>query len=133
MGLERRVHGGDQVAQLIGETDEGAPAARWGKFAEMDGDNAPRALHHELHQKRAHASIAAVVRIGPEGNDRQREQRGDYDRLAAPDALGKAAEENPSEQRADVIDDGDIAYHFGQRTCAAPGGKSDRRPACRAT
>src|SRR4051812_28809089 len=52
-GLEGAVAGGDEVAELIGETREHAPDQRRRKLVQMDRHDSPGALHRDLEQEGA--------------------------------------------------------------------------------
>lgn len=47
-GLDRRGGGGDEVAKLVGRADDEGAEGAGGEFHEVDGDDAPCALHAEL-------------------------------------------------------------------------------------
>src|SRR5580698_51256 len=76
----------------------------------MGWNQSPCALHHELHEESAQREHGNCVRICPERNHWNGENRGDHDGSAAADSLRPCAEQNPAQQRADVIDDCDQPY-----------------------
>src|SRR5580658_1588021 len=98
-----------KIAELIGEAREGAARGLGGELVQMDGDDAPGALNHELQEEGAECQLPDGLREGPERNDRQGEESGDDDRVAATEAFRPRAEEDAAQDGADVVDDGDGA------------------------
>ena len=72
--LNGRVDRSQQIAELIDEAREGATHFRRRKLVEMHGNDAPGALHHELHQERADRKPQGRAAKGPQRNDRKRQQ-----------------------------------------------------------
>jgi len=54
--------------------------------------DAPRALHHELHEKRADREHDGSVRVSPQRNHRQGEQRSERNPAASAELFGQRAE-----------------------------------------
>jgi hypothetical protein len=47
--LHGRIHRGDQIANLVGKAGKGAARVVGRQFVQMDRNDAPGALHHDLH------------------------------------------------------------------------------------
>src|SRR5579863_2028009 len=76
----------------------------------MGRNDAPGALHRNLHDKGADGEHEGRRRIGPERNRRQRDEAGDRNRVHAADLFGDMAEEQSADDRADIGDDADQAH-----------------------
>src|SRR6266542_5688308 len=73
----------------------------------MRGDNAPRALHHELNEKRAEDQQRRVRRKGPKRNHQDRQHKGRYHAPAPAETVRKQSKNNAAAQRANVVDHSD--------------------------
>src|ERR1700722_570412 len=68
----------------------------------MGRNNAPAALHHELHQKRSHRERHDAAAVKPQGNGGKTQKRSDHKHAASAKALRKSAEEKAAENRTDI-------------------------------
>ena len=89
--------GGEKVAQLVGEPGEEAPERRRRKFVQVDGHDAPGALHGKLHKKAAvrGSRRTAPRRPDPERDGRQGEQGRGNDCPPPAEPLGKELKKIP--------------------------------------
>src|SRR6185312_13938542 len=101
MRFHLRGTGADEIADLIRETGERAARTTRRKFVEVSGNDAPRALHHELNGKGARAEHHDRVAQGPQRDADRTEECGDQEGRTAPDALRERAEGDAARNRAE--------------------------------
>lgn len=129
--LDSRTGRGDKVTQLVGGTDDEGADGSWGELHEVDGDNAPGALHAEL-LKEGGGHDALVLDEGVRVEESAADDA-DYDdgEAAAEDLAGPAAEgaARQGAQVGDDLGDGDgvlgefelVAQHGGVQILGAVG------------
>src|ERR1700733_11101433 len=74
----------------------------------MSRNPSPRTLHTELDQKRTEGKRGERRGKRPEIRDRNGQQRRDHYRAPAPELLTPDTESPAAQDRADVVDDGDM-------------------------
>jgi hypothetical protein len=62
------------VSELVCNTREGSTEPGWAHLSELDGDNAPRALHAELYTERASGKRLESARQDPKRNESSAQQ-----------------------------------------------------------
>ncbi len=111
-GLQGGIHRGQQIPQLIDEAGQHCPGVGRNQFVEPGRDHPPGALHHKLHQKRPGPQRQRAAGESPQRDHRQRQQGGAHNRFAPANLLRQRAEENPADDRGDVVAHRDNADRF---------------------
>lgn len=107
---------GDEDAELIGEAGHEAARGVGGEFVEMHGDDAPGALHAGLHQEGSNHEGKHAPAESPERNENQRKHERRDHTFAAASNLRQMPEDERADDRADVVDDGDVRAGGGGNT-----------------
>src|SRR5207244_9389135 len=96
-----------ESSQLISEAGKSAGQIGRRQFIQVDGNNAPSSLHHELNQKSTYDEQGRVRRKNPKRDQQHSADRGEDDHAAAAPMLRKMTDDYATANRSQRINDTD--------------------------
>ena len=93
---------GDDTCALISEAWKETSDGVGRQLGEVRGDNSPRALHHELHEKGSGDQQPMIRRVRPEWNDEDAENEGGDNSPPATESVREVAKDYSAKYRSDT-------------------------------
>ena len=98
--------GRNSVSDLVSDTRKSGTELRWGKLVEVNGDDAPSALDHELEEEGTDGQTGLGVWQNPAGDQSGGAEASGDDGASAADGLRDVTDDGSADGRSDLGVDG---------------------------